>query len=84
MYSKGKEITMGYTASLTFVDDNKIVHNQSCKVETVEDGARALYNMLLPLMLSWQDYGQYGIKVDASVVSEDEDFWNTYEFKLGM
>lgn len=75
---------MGYTASLTFVDDNGIVHNQSCKVETLEDGIKKLYKMLLPLMLSWQDYGQYGIKVDASVVSEDQDFWNTYEFKLGM
>lgn len=75
---------MGYTASLTFTDDNKIVHTQSCKVETVEDGVKELYKMLLPLMLSWYDYGQYGIKVDASVVSEDEDFWNTYEFKLGM
>lgn len=75
---------MGYTASLTFTDNNNIVHTQSCKVETVEDGTKALYKMLLPLMLSWQDYGQYGIKVNASVVSEDEDFWNTYEFKLGM
>ena len=75
---------MGYTASLTFTDDNGIVYNQSCKVGTIEDGAKAVHKMLLPLTLSWQSYGQYGIAVDASVVSDDQDFWNTYEFKLGM
>ena len=75
---------MGYTASLTFTDDKSIVHTQSCKVKTVDEGVEELHKMLLPLMLSWYDYNPYSIKVDASVVSDDEDFWNCYEFKLGM
>lgn len=75
---------MGYTASLTFTDDRKITHVQSCKVETVDEGVEELHKMLLPLMLSWCDYDPYGIKVDASIVSDDEDFWNYHEFKLGM
>lgn len=75
---------MGYTASLTFIDDIEVVHTQSCKVGTVDEGVEALHKMLLPLMSTWPDYNHYGIKVDASVVSDDQDFWNTYEFKLGM
>lgn len=75
---------MGYIASLTFTDDKQIVHTQSSKVETVDEGVEELHKMLLPLMLSWYDYNPYDIEVDASIVSEDENFWNTYEFKLGM
>lgn len=75
---------MGYTASLTFTDDKDIVHTQSCKVKTVDEGVGELHKMLLPLMLSWYDYNPYGVKVDASIVPDDEDFWNYYEFKLGM
>lgn len=74
---------MGYTASLTFTDKD-IVHTQSCKVETVNEGVEALHKMLLPLMLSWQDYNPYGIQVNGSIVSDDENFWDYYEFKLGM
>lgn len=74
---------MGYIASLTFTDDKQIVHTQSCKVKTVDEGVEELYKMLLPLMLSWYDYNPYGIEVDASIVSDDEDSWNYYEFKFG-
>lgn len=75
---------MGYTASLTFTDDKYIVHTQSCKVEAHDDGVKFLHNALLPLMMSWQDYNPYGILVEASVSSEDKNFWDYYEFKLGM
>lgn len=75
---------MGYTASLTFVDDKNIVHTQSCKAKTLDEGVEELHKMLLPLMLSWHDYNPFGIEVDASVVSDDENFWNCYGFKLGM
>ena len=70
---------MGYTASLTFTDKD-IVHTQSCKVETVNEGVEALHKMLLPLML----YNPYGIRVNGSIVSDDENFWDSYKFKLGM
>lgn len=75
---------MGYTASLTFTDNRKITHVQSCKMETVNKGVEALHKMLLPLMLSWQNYNPYGIQVNGSIVSDDENFWDCYEFKLGM
>lgn len=75
---------MGYIVSLTFTDDKKIVHTQSSKVETVDDGIKVLHTALLPLMMSWQDYNQYGIDVEASISSEDNNFWDYYEFKLGM
>lgn len=75
---------MGYIASLTFTDDKHIVHTQSSKVETVDDGIKVLHDALLPLMMSWQDYNPYGIDVEASISSEDNNFWDYYEFKLGM
>ena len=75
---------MEYTASLTFTDNREITHVQSCKVETVNEGVEALHKMLLSLMLSWQNYNPYGIQVNGSIVSDDENFWDYYEFKLGM
>ena len=75
---------MGYIASLTFTDDKQIVHTQSSKVETHDDGIKVLHNALLPLMMSWQDYNPYGIDVEASISSEDKHLWDYYEFKLGM
>ena len=74
---------MGYTASLTFTDDKNIVHTQSCKVKTHDDGVKTIHDALLPLMRSWQDYNPYGIRVEASIASEDEHFCDFYEFKLG-
>ena len=74
---------MGYIASLTFTDDKQIVHTQSSKMETVDDGIKVLHDALLPLMMSWQDYNPYGIDVEASIFSEDEHSWYYYEFRLG-
>ena len=74
---------MGYTASLTFTDDIEVVHTQSCKVGTFDEGAEALHKMLLQLMLTWPDYNPYGIKVDASVVSDDQDFGTHTSLSLG-
>ena len=75
---------MGSIASLPFTDDKQIVHTQSSKVEPVDTGITVLHNALLPLLMSWQDYNPYELDVEASISSEDNNFWDYYEFKLGM
>lgn len=82
--TRAKENLMDYLVTVSYEDKDDVVHTIERGAWTAEDGVYFIYEELEPIMTDWPSINPYGVLVNASVESDDGDFCDTYEFKLGM
>ncbi len=75
---------MDYLVTISYDDKDNVTHTIERKAWTSEDGIYFIHDELEHIMLDWPNINPYGVLVNASVESDDGDFCDTYEFKLGM